>query len=312
MSRTGAALGTLQAPGRGSRVRRLIRSDTAAGWAFILPSLVLLVVFGLIPIGWSLLLSFQSNNLLSPPHSVGLANYRALLHDPLFRASIDHTIVYTALFVPISVGLALFVAVALNRRIRFIRLYRTAVYVPLITSTIATSVIFLWLMDPTFGILNYGLSLVGLHPQGYFQDPNEALFSVVAMTVWGWLGFDVIIYLAALQGIPKEIVEAAEIDGATPWRTFRRITLPLVGPATLFLVVWGTINALQLFDEVYQTTRGGPLYATNVIVYYVYDLGFHQFTAGYAAAVAYVLFLGILVVTVLQLWIGNRTVYYSS
>jgi multiple sugar transport system permease protein len=156
------------------------------------------------------------------------------------------------------------------------------------------------------------LNLLGIHSQGFFQDPNEALYSIVAMTVWGWLGFDVIIYLAALQSVPKELTDAAAIDGASSWRIFRRITLPLVAPATLFLIVWSTINALQLFDEVYQTTRGGPLYATNVIVYYVYDLGFQQFDAGYAAAVAYALFLGILILSIVELWIGKKTVYYSS
>lgn len=296
----------------GSGLRRAIRSDQLAGWAFVSPSVVLLVVFGLVPIAWSALLSLQSNNLLGGAHYVGTANYRALAHDPVFLGAIRHSLVYTALFVPISVGLALFVAVALNRRIWFIRLYRTAFFVPLVTSTIATAIIFSWLLDPSYGIVNYLLHIVGIRPQGFFQSPNEALYSIVAMTVWGWLGFDVIIYLAALQSVPAELTEAAEIDGATPWRSFRRVTLPLLGPATLFLVVWSSINALQLFDEVYQTTRGGPLYATNVIVYYVYDLAFHQFTAGYAAAAAYALFVGILGLTILQLWIGRRTVYYSS
>jgi multiple sugar transport system permease protein len=292
--------------------RRIRDSEHLAGWAFVLPSVVLLVTFGLVPIGWSFVLSLQSNTLLAPPHWVGLDNYRALRHDRLFRDSIEHTLVYTALFVPISVGLALAVAVALNRRVRGIRLYRTAFFVPLVTSTIATAVIFTWLLDPSFGIANYALNQIGVGSQGFFQDPDQALYAMVLMTVWGWLGFDVIIYLAALQGIPRDLTDAAAIDGATPWRAFRRVVLPQLGPATLFLVVWSTINALQLFDEVYQTTRGGPLYSTNVIVYYVYDLAFRQFTAGYAAAVAYVLFLAILLLTIVQLWIGRRTVHYSS
>jgi multiple sugar transport system permease protein len=132
------------------------------------------------------------------------------------------------------------------------------------------------------------------------------------MTVWSWLGFNVIIYLAALQGIPHDLLEAAEIDGASKWSSFRTITVPLVGPATLFLVVWSTINALQLFDEVYVTTRGGPLHSTTVVVYYLYQQAFQFFNGGYGAAIAYVLFLGILIVTVIQLWLGGRRVYYSS
>jgi multiple sugar transport system permease protein len=132
------------------------------------------------------------------------------------------------------------------------------------------------------------------------------------MTVWGWIGFDVIVYLAALQGIPKSLVEAAEIDGVRTWSMFRNITFPLLGPATLFLVVWSTINALQLFDEVYFLTKGGPGTATYVVVYYLYTLAFSQGIAGYAAAMAYVLLVAILCLTLVQLWIGRRLVYYAS
>ena len=131
------------------------------------------------------------------------------------------------------------------------------------------------------------------------------------MTVWGWIGFDVIIYLAALQGIPEELLEAAAIDGASRWSTFRSVTLPLLGPATLFLVVWSTINALQLFDEIYNTTRGGPLLATTVVVYYLWQQAFQFFDGGYAAAIAYVLFVAILVVTVIEFLISRRTVHYT-
>jgi multiple sugar transport system permease protein len=171
---------------------------------------------------------------------------------------------------------------------------------------------FMWLTDPTYGIVNSALHAVGLPLQGFLQDPNQALLVIVAMTVWGWLGFVVIIYLAALQGIPGELLEAASIDSASQWSIFRRITWPLLSPATLFLVVWLTINSLQLFDEVYLTTRGGPLYSTTVIVYYLFDQAFNFFRAGLAAAAAYVLFLAILVVTLIQFWLGRRLVHYSS
>ncbi len=269
-------------------------------------------MFGLLPIGWSLLLSFQHNDLLSAPHWVGIANYQALRHDPEFRKSIRNTIVYTVLFVPISIGLALGVAVALNTRIRGISFYRTAVFVPVAVSTVATAIVFNWVFDPTYGIANWALNEVGIASQGFFQDPDQALYSIVAMTVWGWIGFDVIIYLAALQGIPQELLEAAAIDGAGRWATFRSVVLPLLGPATLFLIVWSTINALQLFDEIYNTTRGGPLESTTVIVYYLWQQAFQYFNAGYAAAIAYVLFLATLVVTVVQLLISRRTVHYTS
>ncbi|HEX4466912.1 MAG TPA: sugar ABC transporter permease [Solirubrobacteraceae bacterium] len=287
-------------------------SDHLAGWAFVSPAVLLIAVFALIPIGWSLVLSLQANNLIAPAHYVGLANYKALSKDHAFRSAVGHTLLYTAIFVPISVVGALALAVALNRKIRGIRFYRLAVFVPLVTSTVATGIIFLWLLDPTFGLVNYILHLVGLPQQQFLQDPNEALYCIVAMTVWGWLGFDVIIYLAALQGIPADLLEASEMDGASRWATFRSVVVPLLGPATLFLVVWSTINALQLFDEIYVTTRGGPLGSTTVIVYYLYQQAFQFFNGGYGAAIAYVLFVAILLVTLVQLGIGRRRVHYSS
>jgi multiple sugar transport system permease protein len=186
------------------------------------------------------------------------------------------------------------------------------VFVPVATSTVATGIIFNWLLDPTYGIANYLLGKVGLGPYGFFQDPDQALYAVVAMTVWGWLGFDVIIYLAALQGIPQDVLEAAALDGARRWATFRHVVLPLLSPATLFLIVWSTINALQVFDEIYVTTRGGPLQATTVLVYEIYNEAFVVFHAGYAAAIALVLFLITLVFSVIQLWVGSRRVHYSS
>lgn len=292
--------------------RRILQSDHVTGWAFAFPAVFLIVVFGIVPIVWSALLSFQRANLLSAPQWIGLRNYDALSKDPLFKTSAVHSLVYTALFVPLSVGGGLFTAIALNRRLRGIRFYRTAVFVPVVASTIATAIMFLWLFDANFGLANWLLEKVGLGPFGFFDSPNGALYSIVAMTVWGWLGFDVIIYLAALQGIPAELVEAAEIDGAGRWGLFRNVTLPLLGPATLFLVIWSSINALQLFDEVFFLTRGGPGTATYVPVLYLYFLAFTQGVAGYAAAIAYVLFVVILILTVIQLWIGKRMVYYAA
>jgi ABC-type sugar transport systems, permease components len=221
-------------------------------------------------------------------------------------------VVYTVLFVPLSVGGGLFAAAALNRRVRGIRFYRLAVFVPVVVSTIATSIMFLWLFDPHFGLANWLLGKVGLGPFGFFASSSGALYSIITMTVWGWIGFDAIIYLAALQGVPQELLEAAAIDGARSWSIFRNITLPLLGPATLFLVVFSSINALQVFDEVYFLTKGGPGTATYVPVYYLFTLAFQQGIAGYAASIAYVLLTVILILTVIQLWVGKRMVYYAS
>jgi len=295
----------------GANVRRVMTSDHVVGWAFASPAVLLIIVFGLIPIVWSALLSFQKTNLLSPPQWVGLANYRALPKDPYFSQSMVHSAIYTVLFVPLSVAGGLLTAIALNRPIRGIRVYRTAVFVPVVVSTIATVIIFLWVFDPNFGLANWLLGKLGLGPFAFFTSSNGALYSIVAMTVWGWIGFNVIVYLAALQGIPRELVEAAEIDGAGNWGIFRNVTLPLLGPVTLFLVVWSSINALQLFDEVYLATNGGPGTATYLPVFYLYKLAFQQGIAGYAAAIAYVLFAVILVLTVAQLLVGKRMVHYA-
>jgi len=296
----------------GTRVRRVLGSDHVVGWSFAFPAVFLILLFGIVPILWSALLSFQKTNLLSPPQWIGLKNYEALTRDPIVKAAALHSAIYTALFVPISVAGGLLTAVALNRKIRGVKWYRTGVFVPVVVSTIATTIIFLWVFDPHFGLANWLLAKVGLGPFGFFESPDGALYSVVGMTVWGWIGFDVIVYLAALQGIPRELVEAAEIDGANTWGIFRNVTLPLLGPVTLFLVVWSSINALQLFDEVYLATNGGPAGATNVVVLYLYKLAFQQGIAGYAAAIAYVLFVAILVLTVVQLLVGKRTVHYTA
>ncbi len=293
--------------------RRRARVESATGWAFVTPAAVIILLFGAVPIVWSLVMSFTRNNLLSPSTPfVGLRNYRQLLHDPVVAQAIGHTIVYTALFVPGTMLVGLFLAVAMNRQLRFMWFYRTAAYATMAISTISEALVFIWLFDPTYGIVNYAFSLVGLPQQQFVNSPSEALFVIVVMTIWGWAGFAVVIYLAALQGVPKELTEAAAIDGAGRWATFRRVTLPLLSPASLFLAVWLTINALQLFDEVYLSTQGGPLGATTVVVYYLYQQAFENFNAGYASAIAYLLFLVILVATAIQFRVGRRFTYYRS
>jgi multiple sugar transport system permease protein len=206
----------------------------------------------------------------------------------------------------------LFLAVAMNRSIRFINFYRTAAYATMAISTISEALVFIWLFDPSYGVVNYLFSLVGIPQQQFLNSPSEALYVIVAMTIWGWTGFSVVIYLAALQGIPQHLIDAAATDGASAWATFRRVTVPLLSPASLFLAVWLTINALQLFDEVYLSTQGGPLNSTTVLVYYLFEQAFVNFNFGYASAIAYFLFLIILVVTAIQFRVGRRLTYYRS
>jgi multiple sugar transport system permease protein len=287
-------------------LRRVWWSDTLAGWAFISPTVLLIGLFGLVPVVWAFVLSFEQNDLISPGRWVGLDNYRKLLHDPQFSNSVRNTLVYTLVFVPVCVIGSLLVAALLNRRVRGITFYRVAVFIPVVTSTVATATMFNWLLDPDFGVVNAALNKVGIASQGFFRDPREALLAIVLMTVWGWLGFGVIIYLAALQSVPADLLEAAAIDGCTRWRAFWRVEVPLLAPATLFLVIWLTINSLQLFDEIFVTTKGGPVGSTTVVVYYLYVQAFQFFNGGYASAIAYALFMAILVITAIQLKVGRR------
>jgi multiple sugar transport system permease protein len=299
--------------GRARGPRRVASSEQFAGWSFVTPAAVIILLFGAAPIVWSAILSFQKDNLLSSSTPfVGLKNYRQMVHDPVVAQAIGHSLIYTVLFVPGTMIVGLFLAVAMNRKIRFIWFYRTAAYATMAISTISEAIVFIWLFDPSYGIVNYVLSWFGISPQQFLNSPSEALYVIVIMTIWGWTGFAVVIYLAALQGVPQTLLEAAALDGAGPWTTFRKVTLPLLSPASLFLAVWLTINALQLFDEVYLSTQGGPLNATTVLVYYLYDQAFQNFNFGYASAIAYFLFLIIIVITALQFRVGRRYTYYRS
>ena len=291
---------------------RTRRGDHLAGWAFVSPAVLLIGLFSMVPVLWSLVLSFQTTDLTSAGTWAGTSNYQKIVDDPVFWEAARHTAVYCVLFVPITMGLAMPIAVLLNQRVRGMMFYRMAVFAPLVTSTVATGVIFGWLYNPQFGLINGALDTVGLPKQGFFQDTGQALPAVVGMTVWGWLGFAVIIYLSALQSVPQDLMEAASLDGCTRIQAFRRIEVPMLAPASAFLLVWLTINALQLFDEVYVTTKGGPLHASTVLVYYLYQQAFVNFDGGYAAAIGVALFVVILIVTVVQLWLGRRTSHYEA
>lgn len=278
-----------------------ILGEHPTAWAFVMPAVVIIIGLAIVPIVWSLVLSFKSADLISPSQWVGLSNYDALLSDPSLRDAIGHTIVYTILFVPLSTGLGLFLAIALNRPIRMIGLYRTAILAPFIASVAAQGVLFSFIFDQRFGVANAVLAHLGLGQMGFLGDPDQALFVIVLIGIWGGIGFPLVIYLAALQDVPRELADAAAIDGAGRWGVLRHVVLPQLYPVTIFLVVWQTLLSLQLFDLVYATTRGGPLDATVVIVYYIYKQAFQLFNAGYAAAIAYVIALFLLILVAGQL-----------
>ena len=298
-----SVVGTFTVDPRSRAAKRRARGEGATGWAFVSPSVVLILGLGVVPVVWSLLLSFQVNDLVSPSQWVGLANYQALVKDPAFGSAVAHTLIYTALYVPLSVVAGLAIAIALDRKIALIGLYRTLVFVPFVVSAAAQGVLFSFVLDPEFGVANSLLLKVGLPAQEFFSDPGQALYLLVAISLWSGTGFCVIVYLAGLQGVSTDLVEAARIDGAGRWGVLRHVTLPALTPVTIFLLLFQTINVLQVFDLVFVTTKGGPLGSTTVIVYFIWEKAFKTFTAGYSAAAAYTLAVALLVIGVaLQLY----------
>jgi multiple sugar transport system permease protein len=280
--------------------------ETPTAWLWVMPAVVIILGLSLIPMAWALLLSFQHNDLVTPPNWIGLRNYSRLLHDETFRGAVQHTLIYTAAFVPLSIGGGLAIALMLNRRVRFVGLYRTLVFVPYIMSATAQGVLFSFVFDSQFGVANSVLHHLGIASQGFLQDPGQALWVLVLIGLWSGIGFSVVVYLAALQDIPPELVEAASIDGARRWGVLRHVVLPALNPVTVFLFVWQTFESLQLFDLVFVTTRGGPLQSTTVVVLYVWQQAFQFFNAGYGAAAAYVLAFGLLVVALAWGWYQRR------
>ncbi len=286
------AVAVERAPSRAQRVF----GETPTAWLWVTPAVVIILGLSLVPMAWALLLSFQHNDLVTPSTWLGLRNYSRLLDDPTFRGAVGHTLLYTVAFVPLSIAGGLGIALMLNRRVRFVGIYRTLVFVPYIMSATAQGVLFSFVFDSQFGVANSVLHQLGIPAQGFLQDPGQALWVLVLIGLWSGIGFSVIVYLAALQDIPPELVEAASIDGARRWGVLRHVVLPALNPVTVFLFVWQTFESLQLFDLVFVTTRGGPLQSTTVVVLYVWQQAFEFFNAGYGAAAAYVLAFGLLVV----------------
>lgn len=289
------------AGGRNRRSPRRTLRDLPAALLLLLPAVLVLGVFNVYPAIDSLYLSFFEWNGISPTkEAVGLDNYRTIFGSREFWNSLRVTVLYAGGMTIIALALGLLVAVLLNQPIRGIALYRVLFFLPVITPTVAAGVIWRYLFDPSQGVINRSLALVGIDGPSWLTDPNWALFAVIIVAVWKRVGFNLVIYLAALQGIPRTHYEAAELDGANPWQILRYITIPLLAPATFFITVTSLIDAFQVFDLVYVMTSGGPLGSTDVFGYLLYRYGFRYHELGYASAIAYVMFVLIFVVTVVQ------------
>ena len=300
VGRAGAKPATGSAPAHGKLREQLI------GWAFALPFVLVFMVFLAGPIAASMVLSltdFGLRDLRNPLGTdfVGLDNYSALLSDPKFRAAIFNTAYFVIVGVPLTLLLGLSAALALDRGIRRFRtLFRVGYYLPVVTSIVAIAVVWRFLLNPDQGLLNMIIGTIGFEGPSWLADPVLAMPSIIAMAAWRNLGFCMIVFLAGLQTIPAQLYEAASIDGANRWQTFRGVTLPLLRPTVLFLVVITTIGYLQLFEEPFVMTDGGPLDKTLSISMYMYQQGFEFFKQGYAAAIAWILFILVAIVAVVQ------------
>jgi multiple sugar transport system permease protein len=290
---------------RAPRPRRTWR-EQLTGWGFVLPASAVVIGLSIFPAAWAFAISRQRTDLISPAQPVGWDNYRLILDDPNAIEAARHTLFFAALFVPASVVLGMLLAVALNRPLRFQWFYRTCIFVPFVASAAATGILANFVFDPHYGVANNVLRVLGLPQQGFLEDQNQAMVVLVVISLWGSVGFNVVIYLAALQSIPNDVVEAAIVDGAGPPSVFRYVTLPELAPVTVFITIYQTITAFQLFDIVYTTTKGQPGNATVTIVYYLYRQAFELFHAGYGSALAYCVFAVTMAFSGLLVWYTRR------
>lgn len=284
------------------------RSNERVGYLFILPSFLHLLFFLVVPIGFSLYLSFRDWNgpQFQDAPFIGLENYRFLMGDTRFWQAMRNSAYYTLLAVPLGMAISLLIAVVMNQKLRGVYIFRTLFFMPVVSSWVAVSVIWITLLDPSVGIVNYLLQLVGIDTIYWLDDPRWAMPALVMISIWKGAGFSMVIWLAGLQAIPQELQEAAAIDGATRWQSFWRITLPLLAPTTFFLAITGVIGSFQVFAPMYVITKGGPLDSTNVVVYEIYNRAFREFKMGYAASQSWVLFAVIMIATFIQLWYMRR------
>jgi multiple sugar transport system permease protein len=288
------------------RTARARLAPHLTGWAFAAPFLVIFLVFLALPILASFLLSFTGFGLANlrdwfGADWVGLDNYTRLVEDDTFVKAARNTLIFVVFGVPLTLALGLVAALGLNQALgRFQGLFRVGYYLPVVTSIVAIAVIWRYLLHPDYGLVNAALGNVGIDPVNWLGQSSTALGSIIALGVWRNFGFDMVIFLAALQGINPALLEAARVDGATSWQVFRRVTLPLLRPAILFLAIITSSGYLQLFEEPFVMTGGGPLNSTLSVSMYVYQQGFNFFNLGYASAVAYALFMAIVVLAVIQ------------
>jgi multiple sugar transport system permease protein len=308
----------------------------SSAWLFLLPVLAVVAVFRLLPMTQAVAMSFFDWGLAGARRFMGMWNYFNLLGDAKFAQSLINTLFYVLGVVPAGLFLALFVAVLLNQKVRLTWAYRLALFLPVITSTVAVSLVWKWIFNPRMGVANQLLEWLGLGRSMWLEEPaglanivlapfgvsmpgilagpSLAMCAIILMSVWHSLGYNVLIFLAGLQSIPRDYYEAAQLDGAGRWKSFRNITWPLLSPTTFYVLLMTTITSFQMFIQVYAMqgpVGGNPMGSTRTIVYYLYEKGFSDWQMGYANAIAFVLFLIVLGLTVLQRQVLEKRVHYQ-
>ncbi len=287
------------------------RRDLRDGLLFTSPFILGVLALWVGPMLYSLYLILHEWNMLKAPKFIGLGNFERMLNDPLVGKSLVNTAYYTFLGVPLQLLVAFSLAVMLNQQIRGLGIYRTVYYLPSITPAVAFAVVWIQILNPEFGVLNQVLSWFGLGPINWLFNPAWSKPALIIMILW-LTGFQMIIFLAGLQSVPKELQEAAEIDGANTWRRFVNVTIPIISPIILFNMIISIIGSFQVFTAVFIMTDGGPQDSTLFMVLYLYRNAFELFKMGYAASLAWVLFLIIMTFTAIQFFFANRWVYYEG
>lgn len=295
-----------------SRRHSVVFRENVDGWLFASPWIIGFALFTAGPMLASLVLAFTEYDLLSPPRWIGVANFRrAFVEDPLVIHSLRITTTYAIVAVPLNIAVGFSLALLLNAKIRGLAFYRTIFYLPAILSGVAVALLWRWLFNPDFGLVNYALSLVGITGPAWLGDTTWALPALIVMSLWN-VGAGIVIYLAGLQGVPTELYEASHIDGANALQRIRSITIPMMTPVIFFQLIIGIVQALQVFTQAYIMTQGGPQNATRFFMLYLYEQGFQFYNMGYASALAWIIFLYTLVLTLLVLGSARSWVHYEG
>lgn len=288
--------------------------QTLKGWLYVLPMLIIVAIFSLYPIVSSLAMSFytQYNFFTNQVMALGFDNFKYLWEDPLFHSAVANTLIFVVGVVPLEIIISLTVAVLLNQIKVLAGFFRTIYFLPFVTSIVAISMVWKWIYNKDAGLLNYFLSFVGIHPIDWLNDPTWALPALIILAIWKSLGFNVMLFLVALNNVDKRLYSAATLDGANAWERFLHVTVPMISPMTFLIAVNAVIGSFKVFDEIFSLFGGqaGPGNAAMTVVFYLYRMFYEQNKYGVAAAAGVVLFFMILIVTLLQTWFSKKHVHY--